>query len=395
MGTVRVTSKAAADVVLRTLVRGSRPPARPRAAGLVLLALVAVVAGGLAVVPDARAGTGTLWMTAALTAVAVALTVLDPLWAWRLLIVLVASADLLYGHHARFGWPWTPGFALAAVPVLAAVGRVSQARVLGGVWLVSVTLSAPTANVRDELVPIAVLLAVPLVFGHLVARLRGTEHDLATVAAHQAVLEERTRIARELHDVVAHHMSMLAVRADSARYRFPELTDDLREEFRSIQDTARDGMTEMRRLLGALRAAPGLPETEPQPGAERIASLVERVRAAGTDIRLDLTGELESLPAGVSLSAYRVVQEALSNAVRHAPGAAVTVAVEVTPGELTILVRDSGAPSAFPGEAPGRAKHGLIGMRERAAALGGRLTTGARPEGGFTVAFTVPLGKET
>ncbi|WP_410624933.1 sensor histidine kinase [Amycolatopsis sp. cmx-8-4] len=389
-------AKAAVAVVAGTLVGGSRPADRPRTAQRVLLVLVAAASGMLAITPGDRAATGALWVAGVLTAATVALTVLDPLWAWRLLIALVAGADLLYGHHERFGWPWTPGFALAALPVLFAAGRVSRPGVLGGVWLVSVALSAPTANVRDELVPIAILLAVPLVFGHLVARLRGTEHDLAAAAADRAVLEERARIARELHDVVAHHMSMLAVRADSARYRFPELTDDLLGEFRAIQDTARDGMTEMRRLLGALRATPEPPETEPQPGAEHVTALVERVRAAGTDVRLEQTGDLGSLPAGVSLSAYRVVQEALSNAVRHAPGAAVAVLLEATPDELRIVVRDTGACAAAPAEAsPGRAKHGLVGMRERASALGGRLTAGQGSEGGFVVALTVPLGKES
>jgi signal transduction histidine kinase len=275
--------------------------------------------------------------------------------------------------------------------VFTAVGRYHRPAVLVWVWLISVGVSALHANVRDELVPIAVLLAVPLAFGWLVSRLRGTQRDLAEEAARRAVLEERTRIARELHDVVAHHMSVLAMRADSARYRFPGLDDGLREEFQAIQDTARNGMTEMRRLLGVLRDGQARPETEPQPGAERIEELVERVRAAGTDVRFERHGEYGGLPDGVALSAYRIVQEGLSNAVRHAPGAPVEVFVHIGTGELRLTVRDTGAVTSVPEDTGGREKHGLLGMRERAAALGGTFTAGRRDGGGFAVTVTVPL----
>ncbi|MDT7801587.1 MAG: hypothetical protein QOI78_5020 [Actinomycetota bacterium] len=388
---VDAVARGAADAVWQTVVAGARPANVTGSAHRVLVGLLALVAGVLALFPGDRAPAGAPVLAGAVTAVAVALTLLHPLWAWRLLIVVVAFADELYGPHARFGWPWAPGLALAAIPVFTAVGRHHRPRVLGCVWLISAGVSALHANVRDELAPIAVLLAVPLVFGWLVSRLRGTERDLADEATRRAVLEERARIARELHDVVAHHMSVLAMRADSARYRFPGLDEGLRDEFRVIQDTARDGMTEMRRLLGLLRAEQGAPETEPQPGAERIGELVERVRATGTAVRFELRGEYRDLPAGVALSAYRIVQEGLSNAVRHAPGAAVEVFLHIDPDELRLTVRDTGAVSSVPEETGGRAKHGLLGMRERAAALGGSLSAGQRAEGGFAVTLTVPL----
>jgi signal transduction histidine kinase len=358
----------------------------------VLLVLVAAAAGALAVIPGDRATSGAVWLAVALTAAAVLLTLSRPLWAWALLIVLVALVNEFYGIHARFGWPWTPGLALAAIPVLAAVGRHCRPGVLGCVWLISVGVSALHANVRDELVPIAVLLAMPLMLGRLLSLLRGTERDLEQEAARRAVLEERARIARELHDVVAHHMSVLALRADSARYRFPGLAEDLQDEFEAIQHTARDGMTEMRRLLGALRAESDRPETEPQPGAERIEELVERVRAAGTDVRLQVHGDYRELPAGVALSAYRIVQEALSNAIRHAPGASVEVLLHIGSGEVRLTVQDTGGPTAAPEDMTGRAKHGLLGIRERATAFGGSFTAGRRAGGGFAVTVTVPLG---
>jgi signal transduction histidine kinase len=388
-GTLAAAARSVADAGVQTLVGAARPAKLPGVASRVLIVLVAVVAGALAAFPGDRTTAGALVLAGSLTAVAVLLTLLYPLWAWRLLIVLVALANELYGIHERFGWPWAPGFAVAAIPVLAAVGRNCRPGVLGWVWVISVGVSATQANVRDELVPIAALLAMPLVVGWLVTRLRGTERDLAEEASRRAVLEERTRIARELHDVVAHHMSVLAVRADSARYRFPGLSEELRVEFQEIQDTARDGMTEMRRLLGVLRAEQSGPETEPQPGAGSIEGLVERVRAAGTDVRLELRGDYGGLPAGVALSAYRIVQEALSNAVRHAPGATVEVFLEID-GELRLIVQDDGV--AIPENSDGRAKHGLLGMRERAATLGGSFTAGRRDGGGFAVTVVVPLG---
>ncbi|MGW7534840.1 histidine kinase [Amycolatopsis sp. NPDC054798] len=391
---MRITSAplaAAGRALGEAIAGGGAPAVVPGRTHQALIGLAAAVGGVLAFFPAGRANAGTLALAAALTMFSIGLTLVRPLWSWRVLIVVVACANQLYGIHERFGWPWNGGLAFAAVPVLAAVGRNHRPGVLAWVWLISAGVSAPLVNVRAELVLICVLLAVPLAFGWLVSRLRGAERDLAAESTRRAVLEERARIARELHDVVAHHMSVLAMRADSARYRFPGLDEGLREEFQSIQDTARNGMTEMRRLLGLLRAGQAGQETEPQPGAEQIGQLVERVRATGTDVRFELRGDCRGLPDGVSLSAYRIVQEGLSNAVRHAPGAPVEVFVHVDPGQLRLAVQDSGAVASAPEETSGRAKHGLLGMRERAAALGGTFSAGRRDGGGFAVVVTVPL----
>ena len=390
---MKITSAplAAAGRALGEAVAGGGPAGAPGRTHQALTGLAAVVAGVLAFFPADRANEGLRVLAAALTMFAVGLTLVRPLWAWRVLIVVVGCADQLYGIHARFGWPWTEGFALAAIPVLAAVGRNHRPGVLAWVWLISTGVSALLANVRGELVVISVLLAAPLAFGWLVSRLRGAERELEAESTRRAVLEERARIARELHDVVAHHMSVLAMRADSARYRFPGLDEGLREEFQSIQDTARNGMTEMRRLLGLLRAGQAGQETEPQPGAGQIEQLVERVRAAGTDVRFELRGDYRGLPEGVGLSAYRIVQEGLSNAVRHAPGAPVEVFVHVGSAQLRLVVQDTGAVASAPEDPAGREKHGLLGMRERAAALGGTFSAGRRDGGGFAVVVTVPL----
>ena len=217
----------------------------------------------------------------------------------------------------------------------------------------------------------------------------------ATAQADTAILAERAHIARELHDVVAHHMSMLALRADSAPYRYPDLSEDVRAEFAALCATAREGLTEMRRLLGVLRADGQLADTAPQPSLREIKDLVDGLRAAGTDIDLSLYVVAEELPTALGLSAYRIAQEALSNAIRHAPGAAIRVEVWSTESALHLDIRNTqgtGAAAAQGDEA--RARHGLLGMRERVNMLGGRLTTGATDDGGFHVLAVLPLRDE-
>lgn len=217
----------------------------------------------------------------------------------------------------------------------------------------------------------------------------------ASALADTAILSERAHIARELHDVVAHHMSMLALRADSAPYRFPDLSDDVRAEFAALCTTAREGLTEMRRLLGILRADEESAATAPQPTLRDIKDLVDGLRAAGTEISLSMYVVADELPAALGLSAYRIAQEALSNAIRHAPGSTIAVEVWTTDSALHLDIRNTlGTESPAPhGDEP-RARHGLLGMRERVNMLGGRLSTGPREDGGFGVLAVLPLHDE-
>jgi signal transduction histidine kinase len=214
--------------------------------------------------------------------------------------------------------------------------------------------------------------------------------------AQRRIDEERLRIARELHDVVAHHMSMLALRADSAPYRFPDLSDDVRAEFAALCSTAREGLTEMRRLLGVLRADGEAAETAPQPALREIKDLVDGLRAAGTDIGLSLYVIADELPTALGLSAYRIAQEALSNAIRHAPGSAIRVEVWTTDSALHLDIRNTeGTEPAAPQQTDEvRARHGLLGMLERVNMLGGRLETGPAEDGGFRVLAELPLHEE-
>jgi signal transduction histidine kinase len=235
--------------------------------------------------------------------------------------------------------------------------------------------------------------------------------ELADTLVEHLARGERARIARELHDVVAHHISMISVQAETARLTVPDLPPEGARRLREISDTARAGLTEMRRLLGVLRsdvdpAAVG--ERQPQPGVRQLALLIDGSRtASGGGVRLIVSGQVTSYDPGVELAAYRIVQEALTNARRHAPGAAVDVELRYEEEMLRVRVRDNG-----PGPGPGSTgtisagvrgargvsaagtRHGLLGMRERAATVGGTLRTGEAPGGGFLVEAELPAKPE-
>ncbi|TDD05854.1 sensor histidine kinase [Nonomuraea deserti] len=245
---------------------------------------------------------------------------------------------------------------------------------------------------------------------------RARRRAMADTAARQVMSEsllehaargERARIARELHDVVAHHISMVAVQAETARLAVPGMPDAGAERLLAIGDTARAALTEMRRLLGVLREdAEAEPVWRPQPGLRlhELNELLDASReASGTVTRLVLRGTPVELDPGVELAAYRIVQEALTNVRRHAPGAAVDVELDYGDEVVRLRVRDNG-PGPPGGEQPGgqdgeqrgeqgggQGGHGLAGMRERAAAVGGELRTGPAPGGGFLVEARLPL----
>ena len=201
---------------------------------------------------------------------------------------------------------------------------------------------------------------------------------------------ERARISRELHDVVAHHISIIAVQAETARLTTAGMPPAGAQRLASIGDTAREALTEMRRLLGVLRedAATGPADLQPQPDLRQLNQLLDEARdASGAGTRLILRGPPITLDPGVELAAYRIVQEALTNVRRHAPGAAVDVELHYADDGLRLRIRDNG-----PGPRPAlpAVGHGLLGMRERALAVGGELQTGAAAGGGFLVTASLP-----
>jgi signal transduction histidine kinase len=264
------------------------------------------------------------------------------------------------------------------------------------------TLAAATALTlllyrRPVWAGVAALVAALYLLGRwALDRLRreAVEREASRQAFADTLLEnaargERARIARELHDVVAHHISMISVQAETARLTTPGLPPDGANRLLAIGDTARAALTEMRRLLGVLRDDAGAePTRAPQPGLPQLVELVDGARAAGgASTRLIVRGEVGPLDPGIELTAYRIVQEALTNARRHAPGAAVDVELDYSPDALRVRVRDNGSGP----DGAGTAGHGLLGMRERVAAVGGELRTGPGRLGGFLVQAWLPM----
>ena len=248
----------------------------------------------------------------------------------------------------------------------------------------------------DDVVFVTLVYGGAWLVGTLVRRPRQRAHELErrtadletrqAEAARQAVDQERARIARELHDVVAHSVSVMTIQAGAVRRRLEVGQGREREALEAVERTGREALVEMRRMLGILRRDGAPAELGPQPGAAELEQLVEQVRAAGLAVTLDVDGA-SSLPPGHGLAVYRVVQEALTNVLKHAGAARATVTVRVDPRAVELDVRDDGRAAA---SADGGG-HGLIGMRERVALYGGTLRAGPAPDGGFVVHARLPL----
>jgi signal transduction histidine kinase len=241
--------------------------------------------------------------------------------------------------------------------------------------------------------------AVPVLAGVVVRTRRGNTERLAVQErrheGERALLEERQRIARELHDVVAHHMSVIAIQAEAGPYKVQDPPTELVESFADIRASALSGLKELRRVLGVLRS--DTPDTTPQPGLDDLEGLLESARSAGVTVTAGVNGTARPLPAGADLSAYRIIQEALSNAMRHSPGAAVQVTLYYGDAALVVEVRNDRCPPGarspaepdwVPSDGGG---HGIIGMRERATMLGGHLQAGPTEKGEFLVTAALPL----
>ena len=317
---------------------------------------------------------------------------------------LSLAAGMLVSEVVRAGGDgpvWAEPSLLAHLGVLALVGLQARPRVLAELWLLTLLAGAilvqrmPGLNASPDLAEMTTLSAVVLLAAGVLAGRRETQRRLAeqerisdAERTRRALLEERARIARELHDVVAHHMSVIAIQAEAAPYRMPNPPEELARSFATIRATATEGLRELRRVVGVLRADGAADDPGPQPSLERLDDLVAAVEGAGLQATVEVSGTPRPLPAGVELSAYRIIQEALSNAVRHAPGSPVRVELGYRPAELALRVvngpaRSQPAPSPGPG-------HGVVGMRERAAMLGGELTAEPRPDGGYAVTAVLP-----
>ena len=309
----------------------------------------------------------------------------DPSWPWPWSVpAMIAFVVLVLVVTAFHGW--RTGLAAWSLPAAGSlvVGSLFAGAVPRGMrgvdLLVTVSLGAGALLV-------GVLIAGRFRIGAELDRER--EHT-ASEQARRALIEERTRIARELHDIVAHSTSLIQVQASTAEYRTPDLPAEAAGEFREIAETARGSLVEMRRLLGVLRTEDHVPELTPQRRLEDISELVESARRAGAEVGLSLPVGTPALPPGVQVTAFRITQEALSNAMRHASGAPVEVVLDAPQEDLMIRVRNRAPEDTAVGGSRGGG-HGLRGMRERAALLGGSLRAGPDHDGGWTVTATLPI----
>jgi signal transduction histidine kinase len=207
--------------------------------------------------------------------------------------------------------------------------------------------------------------------------------------ARVAVAEERVRIARELHDVVAHAVSVMVLQVGTVRHNLAAASED-HELLRGVERAGRTALAEMRRLLAAMRREGDEAELTPQPGLDRLDSLLDEVSRAGLPVELHVDGTPFPLPRGIDLSAYRIVQEGLTNALKHAHASDADVTVRYRPDELEIEVRDNGQGSAT----NGGLGHGLIGIRERVMIYGGKMTAGTAVDGGFVLTTRLPLAED-
>jgi signal transduction histidine kinase len=204
-----------------------------------------------------------------------------------------------------------------------------------------------------------------------------------------AFAEVRARIARALHDIVGHSVSVMTVQASAVRRLLREDQEREREALLTVEETGRAALAEMRRLVGVLRRPEDSPTLVPQPSLEHVARLVEQTREAGLPTQLRIEGQAETLPQGIDLTAYRVVQEGLTNALKHANATSAEVVVRYDNGTVELVVRDNGT-----GDGQGSGSgHGLVGMRERVAVWGGELSAGPTPGGGFELRARLPVSE--
>jgi signal transduction histidine kinase len=341
------------------------------------------------------------------------LAIRRPLLGWRiawlaLLAVPWAGIGWLPGGGSVLAdWPWDPVQVAVLAVVFAAAGIRHPRGILWWMWaLTLLPWWVQAGQARPGMAVLAVgtivITAIAVAADALGDRwqsrlaLAGAAERAEAEAARRAILEERARIARELHDVVAHHMSLVAVRAESAPYRLTRLPDDVRAEFGELSSTARKALTDMQRLLGVLRTGQTA-EHAPRPQLVDLPQLIDSARSAGLPVELTQGGSLDGLPAAVGMCAYRIVQESLSNAGRHSPGAAISVGVEVEPPAVRLKITN-GPPAAAGyrsmavpriGAVNGHG-HGLAGMRERVMLLGGTFSAGLASDGSFEVTAELP-----
>ncbi|QNP71230.1 two-component sensor histidine kinase [Streptomyces roseirectus] len=366
-----------------------------------------VVAGGLIAMAnawtDARGGSLNL-LCGLLVLAPVLLTLVRPAGAFWLSLAST-SVVAVAGTSYRL-WPWEASSFVSHLLVLTVVAVRTRPRTAAWMWLLTAAygfvfetfFSWTHEGYGTDTGLMLVLSAFVLLAVTIWHTRRQAEREVTaqqTVTEHErsrrTLLEERTTIARELHDVVAHHMSVVAIQAEAAPYRVENTPPELAKAFETIRENAVAALTELRRVLGVVRAEDYEVPEAPQPTLADLDALLANVREAGLTVEKVTTGAVRELPQGVELSAYRIVQEALSNTLRHAPGARATVELGYVLGGLGVrVVNGPGTHPSLTKVQPGEG-HGLAGMRERVVMLNGEMTTGATDDGGYEVAVFLPV----
>ncbi|WP_411079564.1 sensor histidine kinase [Streptomyces sp. cmx-18-6] len=332
-------------------------------------------------------------------AIAVAMTLVRPVAAfWG------SMAATLFCAILGSGGLLAPNALAGQVVVLVVVAARTRPRTAAWMWLLTLLFGmvleggAPSYTATVATLSAFALLVVTVVQVRREAdrEVRDAEREVTvqrTVTAverdRRTLLEERTTIARELHDVVAHHMSVVAIQAEAAPYRVDNPPPELEQAFVTIRENAVAALTELRRVLGVVRAEDYEAPDAPQPTLAVLDGLLDNVRDTGLETEKVITGAVRELPQGVELSAYRIIQEALSNTLRHAPGASARVELAYVLGGLGLRVVN-GPLTGLVKPSPG-AGHGITGMRERVAMLNGEMTAGATEDGGYEIAVFLPV----
>ena len=329
-------------------------------------------------------------------------------------LIVIACVPLMVRRRAPLPVLWTVSAAALAYAAIGYPDNLVMPLVLASYTAASIeprervlTLAVPAALVAGIAMQLAAQtgfnwleavggvtfsVAIPLAVGRAVFNRRRRLREDRERMAHDAVVQERARIARELHDVVAHAMSVMIVQAGAARTVVERDPGQAVLALRRIEDTGRFGMAEMRRLIGVLKADDEEAELMPQPGLAQLDELLETVRSTGLPVEAVTEGMPRPLPPGVDLTAYRVVQEGLTNVLKHAGVAHARATVRYEDDAIAVEVADDGRGAVVdPNGTPG---HGLIGMRERVAVFDGTLETGARAGGGFVLRARIPLDAE-
>jgi signal transduction histidine kinase len=319
-------------------------------------------------------------------------------------VVLVGIGEQLAGPNEVF----TP--ALVALLVFYSVGahvspRRGNVAALGLLALLAIVIAIdPTTHeVLDAITPVALFGALPFAIGRALANRRGLTDELRARArqleaereeqAREAVIDERTRIARELHDIVAHCVSVMVIQTGAARRVAGTDRDAACEALGAVETSGREALAEMRRMVGVLRKGDAELGDAVQPDLSQVADLAARARAAGLPVEVHIEGRPRALAAGVELVAYRVVQEALTNSIKHAGEARARVVLQYGQSMLELEISDNGRGPASAAQEPGSG-HGLVGMGERLRLYGGELRSGRGRGGGFAVRARIPLEKE-